>query len=120
MKNILSLGIIGLLSMVLLTGCEEDLLAPKDCSTVGLLLNVTHTVGSDERTVNFTINYSGDHTLENSVEWDFGDGTMQTLNGTSAQHTYSTSGSFTAEARVTLSGSSIGSCPKTIVEQVVV
>ena len=119
MRNTKLLVVVCLLSLFTLSGCDEDIFTAKDCSTIGLLLDITHTVGSDERTVNFSISYSGEYTLESSVEWDFGDGTMQNLSGTSAQHTYGASGSFTASAKVTLSGSSIGSCPKTIVEQVV-
>ncbi len=52
-----------------------------------------------DRTVGFSIDYTGDLTLR-SVEWDFGDG--NTSSGTSVSHTYSAAGSFSVKAKVEL------------------
>ena len=71
-----------------------------------------------EKTVNFEIAYTGQYTLENSVEWNFGDGSSVTVSGPTTQHTYTDEGNYTVRATATLSGSEIGSCPKQIVTQV--
>jgi hypothetical protein len=50
--------------------------------------------------INFHIEYDGEHTLNNSVEWDFGDGQTATLTGLTASHTYAAAGSFHVKATV--------------------
>jgi hypothetical protein len=68
---------------ILSCGKEDDIL---DCFAQSVLLNVHHsTSGDNPKQVNFNVSYSGDHSLDGSVKWDFGDGTgVQTVSGVTA------------------------------------
>lgn len=89
----------------ILTSCgkvEEDIV---DCVGQSAFFDINHTVSAgNPLQVTFSLHYSGSgHTLNNSVKWDFGDGTpIQTLSGTTATHTYSSTGHYTAKAKATL------------------
>lgn len=79
-----------------------------DCAGQSLFIDLHHTV-SPGRQVNFTVDYSGTgHTLDNTVKWDFDDGTpLQTVSGTSVNHTFTAAGHYTVKAKVSLNH---GSC----------
>ncbi len=90
--------------------CDKAENSIVDCTGQSLFIDIDHTVSSENALqVNFNVHYSGtSHTLDNTVKWDFGDGTpLQTLSGTTASHTYSTVGHYTAKVKVSLNN---GSC----------
>ncbi|MXV53003.1 PKD domain-containing protein [Pedobacter sp. HMF7647] len=61
-----------------------------------------YTTASDNpKTIYFIIDYNGSLTV-NSVEWNYGDGTKETINGTTASHTYQQAGTYTSQAKVNL------------------
>jgi PKD repeat protein len=101
-KTTLLLGC-AFLALFILPGCEKDIENAIDCVGESILVDVKHTTDStDPKTITFTVSYSGDHKLDNTVKWNFGDGTNQTATGTSVTHTYATAGDYTAIATVKL------------------
>ena len=54
----------------------------------------------DPKKITFNVEYTGDHSLSNSVEWHFGDGNTAT-GGTTIEHTYSAAGDYDLKAKVT-------------------
>lgn len=48
------------------------------------------------------VQYNGDHTLDQKVDWVFGDGNTASTNATTTTHVYSTAGTYTAIANVTI------------------
>ena len=92
-----------LFGMSLSFSCKKETEELIECITEELLFGFDATIsGQDPKTVTFEISYDGDHTLDNSIKWDFGDGEVKTLNGKTAQHTYSASGSYDVKAEVTI------------------
>jgi len=45
---------------------------------------------------------SGDYTLDNEINWDFGDGSIETSQGLTINHTYANTGSYTVKGSYTL------------------
>ena len=85
------------------SACKKDTEDFIDCFAEGALVHINHTVDTqNSKTIHFEVTYSGDHNLDNSIKWDFGDGTVETLNGATAQHTYSATGTFHAKAEITV------------------
>lgn len=85
------------------SGCKKGTDDVIDCLAEGLQVGVNHSVDTqNSKTIHFEVTYSGDHQLDNSIKWDFGDGTVKTLNGATAQHTYSSTGTFHAKAEITV------------------
>jgi PKD repeat protein len=73
------------------------------CVFEGANFNLSSNVSAaNSKEVNFTLTYTGDETLDNSIVWDFGDGTTGTFSGNSVSHTYSTTGTFRVVAKPTL------------------
>ncbi|MFY0483839.1 PKD domain-containing protein [Flavobacterium sp. PLA-1-15] len=91
-----------------ITSCSPDKLieSATDCLFESALVLIDHTKATeDPKKVTFEITYGGEKNLDENIKWDFGDGTpVQTLTGTTATHTYTTAGSYTAKAVVTLNG----------------
>jgi len=75
-----------------------------DCLGESIFLNAHHSIsGENPMQVNYSVTYEGSHTLNNTVKWDFGDGTQQTVTGTDVSHAYSQPGNYTATASVKVS-----------------
>ncbi len=93
--------IFALLGMVFLTlSCSgDDAENIINCLGESSFISIEIENDNGDRTVGFSIDYTGDLTLR-SVEWDFGDG--NTSSGTSVSHTYSAAGSFSVKAKVEL------------------
>lgn len=94
------------LSVFMFVSChKDDADNIADCITEGFLLSIHHSADSQNpRLINFTINYAGEYTLNNSVTWNFGDGQTATVTGMTASHTYTASGTFPVKATVKLNG----------------
>ncbi len=105
MKNLL---IATALSLFFLsqTGCKKAIEDAIDCTTESFFLSVTGNVDANNpKLFHFTFvnnDSSGDYTLDNEIKWDFGDGVTQTSQGLTIDHTYASTGSFTAKANYTL------------------
>ena len=104
MKNVKTLFFA--ITIAAIASCSPDKLieSATDCLFDSALVFIDHTKASeDPKTVTFEITYDGEKNLDENIKWDFGDGTpVQTLTGTTATHTYTTAGSYTAKAVVTL------------------
>ena len=86
-----------------LTSCEKEIEGIINCLGEATGLNFDHSISSaDPKVVTLTVMYSGDFTLQNTVQWDFGDGKKLTTSTTSTTHTYSASGTYTAKAITTV------------------
>ncbi|MEL1255646.1 PKD domain-containing protein [Flavobacterium sp. DGU38] len=92
--------------------CGDDLEKALDCTGENLLVQLESTAdASNVKKIDYEIDYSGSYTVK-SVKWTFGDGSVQTVNGTTVSHTYTAAGTFLVKADVTLkSGGS--SCTST-------
>ncbi len=92
-----------LFTVTLNYSCKKEVENTIDCIFQPAYFTLKHTVDAqDTKKVNFEITYTGEHALDNSVAWNFGDGTTKTVNGTTAEHTYSASGTYSAKANVTV------------------
>lgn len=91
-------------SAFLLIGCsKDDGKDIVDCVGESLLAKVHATVDApNPKMYDFSVSYSGSHTLKASIRWDYGDGTVETVNGTVTTHTYKTAGTYTVKASVSL------------------
>lgn len=96
---------------------DDDVKSTADCLNEASFLNVNHSVNSENpMLVEFSVAYSGIHSLDSSVKWDFGDGTpIQSVNGIMASHTFSSPGAYTVKAKISLNN---GSCSHEITETV--
>ena len=82
--------------------CKKDAENIIDCLFEPANFTFDHTIDTqDPKKVSFTITYSGEHTLDNSNPWDFGDGTTQTISGTTTTHTYSSAGTYIVKVQAT-------------------
>lgn len=89
-----------------------------DCFGESILIDVHHQASSQKATqIDFNVSYTGDHKMDTAIKWDFGDGTVQTLNGLTASHTYTKAGTYTAIAKVGLNN---GGCSFDIKETVTI
>lgn len=105
-----------LLIVIVTLSCSKDIEGAIDCATEGILLDVEHAADAQNvKLINFTLHYSGEKTLNNSVSWNFGDGQVQTFTGLTASHTYTAAGTFIAKATVKFNG---GSCSVDVRETV--
>ena len=102
MKNLRIVLVLALLGIMALSySCKKD--AEHVINCLFEHFSIDHTIDAqDPKTVTFTVSYDGEHTLENSIVWNFGDGHTETISGTTAVHTYSASGTYEATARVTV------------------
>jgi hypothetical protein len=115
LRKFLSLSVICALVII---GCSKDLEDAMDCSTELLLVDVTHNIDvQNPKMVTFTINYTGKYTLNNAVNWDFGDGQTQAATGNTIVHTYTDLGTHIAKANIEISRGS-SKCSSTAKETV--
>lgn len=114
--GILLLTLITVITLTVSCGKEDDIV---DCFGESLLLSIHHYKSAENlKEVNFTVKYSGDHPFDNTVKWNFGDGTpVQTFTGKEAKHTYQNPGSYTAKATVSLNN---GKCSYDLDETVTI
>jgi hypothetical protein len=116
MKNILILCTISLFFIT--TGCEKainDIVdAIIDCSTEYFFMTISSDADADDsKLIHFTFDYSNsssDYTLDNTINWDFGDGSpTETSQGLMINHTYVNAGPYTVIGYYTLR-KGVGSC----------
>lgn len=94
--------IIAIIGISITYSCKKDAEAVIDCFGDALLYDLSHTIDTlDTKMAILKVTYYGDHSLDNSIKWDFGDGEVKTLSGAETQHTYSESGTYTVKAEVT-------------------
>ena len=94
MKKI-GLMLMTLALVTLMSSCKKDAENIIDCLFEGAYINVSTSADEqNEKMITFTVSYTGDHTLDTNISWDFGDGNIQTHNGTSVTHTYSNAGDY--------------------------
>jgi len=92
--------------LALNSSCRRDTEDVIDCVTEAFFVGLTHSVDpGDSKKINFQINYSGAYAVT-SVDWDYGDGNSESINGTTAVHTYQQAGSFTVRAKVNIKNGS--------------
>jgi hypothetical protein len=116
MKKILLF--IPLIALAITACSKDDGKSVVDCFGESLFVDVHHTASAENsRTINFNVTYSGSHTLNNSITWNFGDGTSQTATGTAISHTYAQHGNYTAKANVSINKDS-ESCSYSVNESV--
>ncbi|RYZ28300.1 MAG: PKD domain-containing protein [Chitinophagaceae bacterium] len=98
---------------------DDDTRSVVDCFGESLLMSVDHEkAAANPKQVTFEAKYFGDHDLDGTIKWNFADGTpVQTLSGTTATHTYTTSGTYHAAATVSLNG---GGCSYDLKETVTI
>lgn len=89
-----------------------------DCLGESLLTGIDHTVSAQNSSlINFEVHYSGDHKLDNTVKWDFGDGKQQTGTGKTISHTYTSPGTYHVVGKVSVND---GGCVHDVKETIVV
>lgn len=87
---------------LLFLGCsKDDGKDVVDCIGQSLFADVHHT-NEGGTNVNLNVSYKGSHTLKNTITWDYGDGKVETVNGTTTSHTYAQPGSYKVKASVSL------------------
>ena len=97
-KSFTIIAILLFMSSLSFISCKKDIEDSIDCLSDGFLISVSHTADAqDAKKITFKVTYSGDHKLDNSVKWDFGDGHTET-SGTEVTHTYSNAGTFAVKA----------------------
>jgi PKD repeat protein len=102
MKTKLSVMLILAATMLYFSSCK------KTKEIIDCLGEVTHFTfnyeadSEDAKTIKFTIDYTGSHNLQQAVEWNFGDGTTTTVNGKTAEHTYSAAGTYDVRYKPTV------------------
>jgi len=98
---------------------KDDIEKGIDCVGQSFFIKLTHTAdASNSKKINYAIEYTGSYTLK-SVKWTFGDGTTETVAGTSTSHTYTAAGTYTVKADVTVENGS-SSCTSSPTKSVVV
>lgn len=89
-----------------------------DCLADAIYVDVHHSASAENpRIINLNVSYDGDNTLDNTIEWDYGDGNTQTVTGASTSHTYSQPGTYTVKASVSVNN---GSCTHGVKETVTI
>lgn len=92
------------LLLIVMASCKDDIEEATDCIGESVFTSMKHQASaSNAREVTFTIEYIGDHTVS-SVDWDFGDGSTQNVQGLTATHTYSAPVTANVTANIHLSG----------------
>jgi hypothetical protein len=124
MKNTLILCTISLFFIT--TGCKkaiDDIVdAIIDCSTEYLFMSISSDADADDsKLIHFTFDYSNsssDYTIDNKIEWNFGDGLTEISQGLMINHTYVNTGTYTVIGYYTLrkGGGSCQSSKQKIIE----
>lgn len=115
----LKLLLLAITAGIIMSCGDDDTKSIVDCFGESLLINVYHEkVEANPKEVTFEVKYFGDHDLDGAIKWKFDDGTpVQTVNGTTATHTYTTAGTYHATATVSLNG---GGCSYDVKETVTI
>ncbi|HKO77502.1 MAG TPA: PKD domain-containing protein [Flavobacterium sp.] len=81
---------------------KDDVSKGIDCVAESFFVKLKHTTdAANPKKINYEIEYTGSYTLS-SVKWTFGDGTTETVSGTTVSHIYTEAGTFTVKADVTI------------------
>lgn len=105
MKKLSILFLSLLFTTTTLSSCsDDDVKDVINCFGQNALTKIEHSSSTlNTLQVSFTLDYFGDLTLDNSLKWDFGDGTpLQTATGNTISHTYASTGTYTVVAKVSL------------------
>jgi len=83
--------------------CKKSLDNAVGCFGESLLMNITHTASpGNPKEISLAISYSGSFEVQ-SVVWEYGDGSTQTIPGnTPAVHIYTAGGAYTIKAKVSI------------------
>lgn len=85
-----------------LSGCKKAMESAVDCIGESFFVSLKTVANADNpKIVNLEVHYSGSHTFT-SVNWTYGDGATAESTTTSTQHTYTTAGSYTVKASVSI------------------
>lgn len=77
----------------------EDII---NCTVESLFVGFKYNADtSNSKLIHFEVTYSSDYTLDNKVEWDFGDGHKET-HGLKVDHEYDTTGNYHVKAAITI------------------
>ncbi len=88
--------------MVLLTFSCKITEEALDCLSEAVSVHIHHSASQDNPyEVTFELTYNGSYNMDNSIEWDFGDG-QKASGSQTIVHTYAAAGSYTVEATPTL------------------
>ncbi|MGJ1320443.1 PKD domain-containing protein [Sphingobacterium spiritivorum] len=105
-------------SLIVLSCSDKEEEAIVDCFGQSILIDVQHeTVDTNPFQVNYNVSYAGHHTIDKSIRWDFGDGSVQTTDGKTSSHTYAKTGTYTVTAKVGLNN---GGCSFDVKETVII
>jgi hypothetical protein len=115
-KSSLLFSIAGLFSIavfLLMQGaCQKSTESVVDCIAESFFVSVKYKPDtSSSKKINFEVNYSGANTVQ-SVEWIYGDGNTEKVNGTTATHTYTNAGPYTVKAKVLITKGSTTCTPE--------
>lgn len=87
--------------------CNADDYKIVNCFGEALAVDISYSIpDGNPKTRNFNVAYDGDYTLNNTIKWNYGDGTEQTVSGPEASHTYPQAGNYTAIATITIDDTS--------------
>ena len=91
-----------IIGMSLISSCKDDIDAVIDCLADAAFVDLSHIMDSvDTETAILEVSYSGEHSLDTTIKWDFGDGVTKVGNKTSEKHAYSAVGTYHVKAEVT-------------------
>lgn len=100
-------------------GCRKTSEKVIDCLAESILTSVHTTVdGTNPKLVHIEAKYSGSHRVT-SVKWEYGDGKTATTSTLTSDYTYTTPGTYTIKANVSISNNG-GSCTVSPTRQVTV
>ena len=111
MKNLLIATAITITSLFFFsqTACKKtaDVIEETiDCTVDSWFLKINADVdASNSKLIHFTFvndDSSEKYTLDNEINWDFGDGVTETSQGLTISHTYANTGSYTVKGSYTL------------------
>jgi len=81
---------------------KSDIEKGIDCVAESVFVKLKNsTDATNIKKMNYEIEYTGSYTLS-SVKWTFGDGTTETVTGTTVSHIYPAAGTYTVKADVTI------------------
>lgn len=96
-------------ALILSISCKKTVEESIDCITELMFAAIIHTANPDAPLeVTYELIYGGTHTV--TITWEFGDGTSQTVVGTTVTHIYPDAGNYAVKANITLSSADMSSC----------
>lgn len=103
MKKIRLIAVLLFAISVTFSACKKDAEETIECLTERALVSISHSVDAENpKLITFKVTYSGDHTLDHSINWNFGDSKSPISNTVEKKHTYSEAGTYHAKAEVTI------------------